>query len=187
MTPLFSLDTPDLRKARGAFFTPPAIASYLARWAINRNPNAHVLDSTCGEAVFLLAAGECLRNAGATPGQIRAQMTGVDLHAESISEAESLLANDGLGARFLVNEFFELPSPAQFSDHIGWHDAVIGNPPFVRYQNHRGDARKRSTTAAMAQGVRLSGLASSWAALSFTHPASSSQTGDSAWFFQRNC
>jgi len=44
-------------------------------------------------------------------------------------------------------------------------DAVIGNPPFVRYQNHAGLQRKRAQLAAMEQGVRLSGLASSWAAL----------------------
>ena len=41
---------------------------------------------------------------------------------------------------------------------------MIGNPPFVRYQEHRGHPRKRSAAAALAQGVRLSGLSSSWAA-----------------------
>ena len=41
---------------------------------------------------------------------------------------------------------------------------MIGNPPFVRYHEHRGADRKRSASAALAQGVRLSGLASSWAA-----------------------
>jgi hypothetical protein len=35
-------DLPELRKARGAFFTPPAIAEFLAAWAIDRNPAAHV-------------------------------------------------------------------------------------------------------------------------------------------------
>src|SRR5207249_10417918 len=44
-------------------------------------------------------------------------------------------------------------------------DAVIGNPPFVRYQQHVGEVRKASARAALHQGVRLSGLASSWAAL----------------------
>jgi hypothetical protein len=44
-------------------------------------------------------------------------------------------------------------------------DAVIGNPPFVRYQHHTGATRKASAAAALRQGVRLSGLASSWAAL----------------------
>jgi hypothetical protein len=44
-------------------------------------------------------------------------------------------------------------------------DAVIGNPPFVRYQRHVGQARAKSRQAALRQHVRLSGLASSWAAL----------------------
>src|SRR5206468_8259796 len=44
-------------------------------------------------------------------------------------------------------------------------DAVIGNPPFVRYQHHVGTMRRASLQAALRQGVRLSGLASSWAAL----------------------
>jgi hypothetical protein len=47
---------------------------------------------------------------------------------------------------------------------VGWQDAVIGNPPFVCYQEHRGHVRRRSVAAALEQGVRLSGLASSWAA-----------------------
>ena len=44
-------------------------------------------------------------------------------------------------------------------------DVVVGNPPFIRYQQHVGEARRVSAQAALAQGVRLSGLASSWAAL----------------------
>jgi adenine-specific DNA-methyltransferase len=43
-------------------------------------------------------------------------------------------------------------------------DAVVGNPPFIRYQQHAGNDRRLSAAAALAQGVRLSGLASSWAA-----------------------
>lgn len=38
-------------------------------------------------------------------------------------------------------------------------DAVIGNPPFVRYQLHAGDVRTRSARAALRQGLRLSRLA----------------------------
>jgi hypothetical protein len=42
-------------------------------------------------------------------------------------------------------------------------DACIGNPPYVRYQSFAGDARKRGREAALAAGVRVDGLASSWA------------------------
>jgi adenine-specific DNA-methyltransferase len=152
------------RKTRGAFFTPPAIAEFLARWAIANDPAARVLDPTCGEAVFLLSAGTRLRELGATDAEITAQLTGVDLHRPSLDESGRILAEYGLGARLVRSDFFELLTPARIGDRLGWQDAVVGNPPFVRYQEHRGDARKRSASAALAQGVRLSGLASSWAA-----------------------
>ena len=41
---------------------------------------------------------------------------------------------------------------------------MIGNPPFIRYQDFSGEARARSRTAARRAGVGLSNLASSWAA-----------------------
>ncbi len=41
---------------------------------------------------------------------------------------------------------------------------MIGNPPFVRYQDFSGEARVRSRAAALRAGVPLTNLASSWAA-----------------------
>jgi adenine-specific DNA-methyltransferase len=156
-------DPTSSRKARGAFFTPPAIAEFLARWAI-KDKNAKVLDPTCGEAVFLLAASARKRALGADPEAIRSQLSGVDLHKPSLDEAARLLADSSSGANLVQCDFFDLLGPSQIGDQVGWQDAVVGNPPFVRYQEHRGSDRKRSAAAAMAQGVRLSGLASSWAA-----------------------
>src|SRR5215218_2886670 len=72
------------RKARGAFFTPPAIARFLTDWAIAKNPKARVLDPTCGDGVFLLAAGDRLRELGTGPSSIRDQLTGIDVHAPSL-------------------------------------------------------------------------------------------------------
>ena len=40
---------------------------------------------------------------------------------------------------------------------------MIGNPPFVRYQAFAGAARAKGIAAALAQGVRLTALTSSWA------------------------
>ncbi len=151
------------RKARGAFFTPPAIADFLSGWAV-RSPDARILDPTCGEAVFLRAAARRLESLGAAPEQIAKQLTGVDLHQPSLDASGALLREEGTGAHFVRSDFFELATPAQIGDRVGWQDAVIGNPPFVRYQDHRGHIRKRSVAAAFEQGVRLSGLASSWAA-----------------------
>jgi hypothetical protein len=56
-----------------------------------------------------------------------------------------------------VGDFFAEETDPRF-------DAVVGNPPYVRYQGWTGDSRVRSREAALRGGVRLTQLASSWAA-----------------------
>lgn len=153
------------RKDRGAFFTPQPIAEYLADWAVEGDANASVLDPTCGESVFLEAAGRKLRDLGADRAQLRRQVLGVDLHAESVEQSIAGLAAEGLDASLLVDDFFAQPAPDQLDAQLPYVDAVIGNPPFIRFQKHAGAGRKLAQRRAFEQGVSLSGLASSWAAL----------------------
>ena len=155
-------DSAQLRKQRGAFFTPYTIAEHLADWALRGSDNAGVvLDPTCGEGVFLLAAADQL-----AVRQRIGRLIGIDVHQPSLDQTAALLGDAGGSAVDLVKgDFFEEPTPDQLGARLPFVDAVIGNPPFVRYQEHRGDVRRRAAAAALAQGVRLSGLASSWAAL----------------------
>lgn len=162
-------DSATLRKARGAFFTPEPIAEHLAAWAIQDDPNALVMDPTCGDGVFLLAAGRRLRALGQAE-DLDSQLFGVDLHAASLGEAERLLAEESLDAHLIASDFFELQTPDVLDAPVPYLDAVIGNPPFIRYQEHTGASRRLSAEAALKQGVRLNGLASSWAA-SLAHAA----------------
>lgn len=144
------------RKARGAFFTPPAISRYLVEWAIQSSKDT-VLEPSCGEASFLLAAAQRLESLPDRSLFAPEQLHGIEIHRESADAAQELLKAEGHSAKIKVCDFFEYTSDERFS-------AVVGNPPFVRYQNFSGAARARSLEAALAQGVRLSGLASSWAA-----------------------
>jgi adenine-specific DNA-methyltransferase len=153
-----------VRKARGAFFTPPDIAEFLTAWAIDGDPSATVLDPTCGEAVFLLSAGRQLVDLGCAPESLDRQVFGIDIHEASLEAASELLEAEGLDARTVCSDFFDMLPPDRLGARLPPVDGVVGNPPFVRYQQHTGDARRRSASAALAQGVRLSGLASSWAA-----------------------
>lgn len=158
-------DNAELRKLRGAFFTPPEIADFLTAWAMGGEADAALLDPTCGEGVFLLAAARRLAAAGAEPEGVHRQLFGVDLHDASLEQTAELVAGEGYKATLVRGDFFDQATPAQLGARLPWMDAVVGNPPFVRYHEHRGDVRRRAASAALAQGVRLSGLASSWAAL----------------------
>lgn len=77
----FVLETPDteiLRKARGAFFTPDPLCDYIAEWAVRTSQDS-VMEPSCGEAAFLLAASRRLDHLGAS--ETVGQLNGVELHA----------------------------------------------------------------------------------------------------------
>lgn len=150
-------DTAALRKARGAFFTPEAVARYITDWAV-RSTTDRILEPSCGEASFLLAAVDrlaALRSPG--DGEQFAALDGVELHDASARAARKLLRNAGVNARVEVSDFFCV-------EPTGSYDVVIGNPPYIRYQDFSGAARARSRAAALRAGVGLTNLASSWAA-----------------------
>lgn len=140
------------RKARGAFFTPPEITEHLATWAI-RSAADRVLEPSAGEAAFLTAAVGRLRSLGCD----RPTVAGVEIHGPSARVASEAVAVAGGIASIMVEDFFLVQPTAA-------HDVVIGNPPFIRYQDWTGAQRDRARFAALQQGVALTGLASSWAA-----------------------
>lgn len=148
-------DTEALRKARGAFFTPAPLANYVTEWAV-RSPTDRVLEPSCGEAAFLLAATDrVLALAEGEP--FTPHLDGVELHPASAEAAHASLKARGVESTITVGDFFTVdPTPA--------YDAVIGNPPYVRFQDFAGESRTRSREAALRAGVSLTGLASSWAA-----------------------
>lgn len=144
-------DTSEARKARGAFFTPAELAAFLAAWAV-RTPKDRILEPSCGEASLLAAAGRQLRALGG-----RTKLIGLDVHSPSLDAARDLLRSEGLLAALRHADFFDETPDHQF-------DVVIGNPPYIRYQSFSGKERVKAQQAALAQGVRLSGLANAWAA-----------------------
>lgn len=148
-------DTPALRKARGAFFTPADITEFIAAWAV-RSADDRVLEPSAGDAAFLLSAHR--RLTALDPARTSARpVHGVEIHPESAEIGRARVTAAGGRADIEVSDFFDL-SPT------GDYDTVIGNPPFIRYQGFTGESRARAREAALRGGVALSGLASSWAA-----------------------
>ncbi|MBI3492572.1 MAG: N-6 DNA methylase, partial [Acidobacteria bacterium] len=157
-----TVDLLGAKKARGAFYTPPGIARFLADWAIRSSSDA-VLEPSCGEAAFLISSYERLRSLTLLPPPAE-QLVGLDIHAGAVTQAAAQLASIGGEAALEVGDFLAFRADRRF-------DVVVGNPPYVRYQSFTGQARAKAQEAALAQGVRLGGLASSWAAF-VVHAAS---------------
>ena len=148
-------DSPGVRKARGAFFTPDEVAQFIAGWAIT-SVTDKVMEPSSGDAAFLVAAVERIRQMSPDPTVVPV-VEGIEIHDYSARVGRERVRAAGGRAHVRVTDFFLL-DPEQS------YDAVIGNPPYVRYQDWSGVARTRSREAALRAGVPLTGLASSWAA-----------------------
>ncbi len=146
-------DSAATRKARGAFFTPPEISRYLTRWAI-RSADDQVFEPAAGEAVFVVEAVTRLAELGARPAEGR---RGGTPRGQRGHRPQARRRGRRHGAH-QDGRLLHARTPCRPTT------AVIGNPPYIRYQDFRGATRAQSRRAALKAGVTLSGLASSWAA-----------------------
>lgn len=164
------------RKALGAWYTPLSLVRPLIRWAV-RSPREHVLDPAVGDGVFLAEAARLIRALGGVPrGQ---QLHGADVNPDAVAMTRHVLA-EMLPMQELPEirhaDFFDIDPPSNLFSDSNFVDAVVGNPPYIRYQSFAGPQRSAALGRAAAQGVRLTSLSSSWAPF-VVHAASFLNTG----------
>jgi adenine-specific DNA-methyltransferase len=108
------------QKLRGGYYTPPDLAEFLVRWVKEINP-AKILEPSCGDGVFFSA----INSVG---GLKRAEVLGFELNAVEAAKSRNKLEKGTVkSSDFLKWAAARLSDPEKF-------DAVLGNPPFVRYQ-----------------------------------------------------
>src|SRR5262249_28721603 len=114
---------------------------------------------------------------GAGPEQIASLLHAVDVNPDAARfTRDRLLSSAGLPfANVRVASFFSLPPPNDLFGSPEGVDVVIGNPPYIRYQEFAGEARGEALERAAGSGVQLNRLASSWAhfvahAIAFVRP-----------------
>jgi adenine-specific DNA-methyltransferase len=152
------------RKSLGAFYSPRNLVEPMVAWAVTR-PDQKVLDPSCGDGIFLETAARRLRDLGAGPERIPSLLHAIDLNPDAVRITRDRLGSQ-LGLRLdniRVDSFFALPPPGVLFGALEGIDAVIGNPPYIRYQEFGGVARRDALERAAHAGVHLNRLASSWA------------------------
>jgi len=112
------------QKLRGGYYTPPDLAEFLVRWVTHKNPKK-ILEPSCGDGVFFKPISDLIDDS---------HVTGFELDPIEAEKASKVARQVGL-RQYSVND----------DDFLGWafdalrektvqFDAVLGNPPFVRYQ-----------------------------------------------------
>ena len=112
------------QKLRGGYYTPLDLALYLSKWVAETNPQS-ILEPSCGDGVFLETLAPLVSN--------NVAITAIELESKEVKKASER------------TDAFKSPSiDIKCADFLEWYlesgqknncfDAVVGNPPFIRYQ-----------------------------------------------------
>lgn len=140
-------------KLRGGYYTPDKISEFIVEWAV-RTPSDSVLEPSCGDGSFLSAITARCNAMGASDKQIKQNVLGIEL--DSVEAAKSAQ----YGATVVCKDFFtyyneKIEGQIQF-------DAIVGNPPFIRYQNFTEEYRKIAFELMNKHGFHPNRLTNIW-------------------------
>lgn len=130
---------PDADKLRGGYYTPDAIARFVASWVGTAGPV--LLEPSCGDGAILTHLAH------------QGDALGVELIA-----AEAEKASAASGAPVVNREFFSWLTRQKH----GTFDGVAGNPPYIRFGSWTEAHRTRAFDLMKAQGLKPTRLTNAW-------------------------
>ncbi|MGA3264858.1 MAG: N-6 DNA methylase, partial [Terracidiphilus sp.] len=142
------------QKLRGGYYTPLDLATYIARWTLEKAPKT-LLEPSCGDGIFV----EALSKVGFSKFL---SFTGFE-----ILETEAAKARDRCQNQHLLNW------SVQGDDFLGWaigrmlsrrpeFDAVVGNPPFIRYQYLPQESQQKAEAIFKILGLPFTKHTNAW-------------------------
>lgn len=142
------------QKLRGGYYTPLDLAAYITRWTLENNPKT-VLEPSCGDGVFVQALSEV------------GFPKGLSFKGFEVLETEAAKARGRCQNQPLLNWSI------QGEDFLGWainkmlgrrpeFDAVVGNPPFIRYQYLPQESQQKAEAIFKILGLPFTKHTNAW-------------------------
>lgn len=140
-------------KLRGGYYTPDKISEFITDWAVQA-PADTVLEPSCGDGSFLNAITHRLKILGATRQEVKKNVIGVELDSVEAEKAAQY------GTTVVCKDFFSYFR--EVVDDKKKFDAIVGNPPFIRYQNFNEEYREIAFTLMNKYGFKPNRLTNIW-------------------------
>ena len=153
---------PTQQKLRGGYYTPIDIANFLTTWTI-RSKNDTVLEPSSGDGIFIEPIFKRLKDLGTPKSKIVSNVYAVEIEKTEYQKTKNklrILSNSNISNQNIINDDFFSVFSKQFKNQK--FDAIIGNPPFIRYQNFDEDVRERALQIVKDAGLKGSKLTNIW-------------------------
>lgn len=150
-------------KRRGGYYTPLNLATYLVQWGI-RKETRRILEPSCGDGNFIVAIAEYLNKHTQISTKNRIKVVSVELIKDELTKAIKRVQQidcRNFELQYIHNDFFKTYSELIEGDGF---DLIIGNPPFIRFQNFENDSRELAFSHLRQAGYKPTKLANAWSA-----------------------
>lgn len=154
--------TPSYQKLRGGYYTPQKIADFLASWAI-QNKTDSILEPSCGDGAIVISAARRLLRLGSTVDDLANLITGIEFDNDEADKAVEGLVAIGAArdnANIHCSDFFSVCQ--NLLEGGIKYSAVLGNPPFIRFQNFPEEQREVAFYLMRSVGLNPNRLTNSW-------------------------
>ncbi|MBU8901664.1 MAG: N-6 DNA methylase [Victivallales bacterium] len=148
----------DTQKLRGGYYTPKEIARFLSKWAITKETQK-ILEPSCGDGNFIEEAILRFKELGVDEKGLKGRIKGVELIEEEALKAKIRAKKLGVNSTTIVNsDFFHYLNSKKASRY----DVVLGNPPFIRYQNFPEEHRELAISMMEKLGLKPNKMTNIW-------------------------
>lgn len=152
------------QKLRGGYYTPKPIASFLVKWATSNHTgkNLKCLEPSMGDGVFILEMARRLAEKGIAKSKIGKNIWGIELSEEELNKTKKRLNLDDFvvdNFNLISGDFFE-----NFNSQLKHlkFDVILGNPPFIRYQNFPKKQQEKAASILKDYGFHPNKLTNAW-------------------------
>lgn len=140
------------QKLRGGYYTPADLATFLVRWVSHIKPRT-ILEPSCGDGIFFRPVADFAPSA---------KVMGFELDSAEADKAQAAANAAGMDGSKINNADFLGWAVKALQSEKARFDAVLGNPPFIRYQYLPPLFQERAETIFGALGCKFTKHTNAW-------------------------
>jgi adenine-specific DNA methylase len=142
------------QKLRGGYYTPAILTKFIIKYAITKR-NELILEPSCGDGIFIEAINSVYP-------QNHINFTGIELDANEAEKAREQLHSSNIDGKIITYDFLDwYLNNSRLNNSF---DAVIGNPPFIRYQYLSSFMQKRAENIFNRLNLKFTKHTNAWIA-----------------------
>ena len=123
------------QKLRGGYYTPFDLAVFLTKWVRSIKPRT-ILEPSCGDGIFFEAIDK-------VHGMKGVSVLGFEINENEAKKAQIRAKNISAHIDIQIGDFLKWSLNNIRNNKLSY-DAVVGNPPFIRYQYLPKEFQQRS-------------------------------------------